>query len=333
MYPSLFLAALCLGIALAAPQLNQSIDEQWSQWKATHGKQYSVNEEGRRRAAWKKNMKMIEQHNQEYNQGKHSFTVAMNGFGDMTNEEFRQVMNGLQIQKLQKRKVFQPPPFAEIPSSVNWRKKGYVTPVKNQGQCASGWAFSATGAIEGQMFRKTHKLVSLSEQNLLDCAWSEGSGGCSGGNMDDAFQYVKQNGGLDSEESYPYSAELQSCKYSPENSSANITGFLTVPKTEYKLMRSVAIVGPISAAIDASLDTFRFYDQGIYYDPNCSHEILHHGVLIVGYGFEGAELDNKNYWTVKNSWGEAWGIDGYILMAKDQDNHCGIASSASFPTV
>ncbi|XP_025787482.1 cathepsin L1-like isoform X1 [Puma concolor] len=333
MHPSLFLAALCLGIASAAPQVNQSLDEQWSQWKATHGKLYGMNEEGWRRAVWGENMKMIEQHNREYNQKKHSFTMAMNGFGDMTNEEFRQVMNGLQIQKHKKGKVFQPPLFAEIPSSVNWRKKGYVTPMKNQGQCASGWAFSATGAIEGQMFGKTHKLVSLSEQNLLDCAWSEGNGGCSGGNMDNAFQYVKDNGGLDSEESYPYHAQLQSCKYNPENSAADITGFLTIPKTEYKLMRSVAIVGPVSAAIDASLDTFRFYDQGIYYDSNCSHEILHHGVLIVGYGFEGAELDNKKYWIVKNSWGEAWGIDGYILMAKDRDNHCGIASLASFPTV
>ncbi|GAB5579749.1 procathepsin L-like [Prionailurus iriomotensis] len=310
MHPSFFLATLCLGIASAAPQVNQSLDEQWSQWKATHGKLYSMDEEGQRRAVWERNMQMIEQHNREHSQGKHSFTMAMNGFGDMTSEEFKQVLNDLKIQKHKKGKVFQAPLFAEIPSSVDWREKGYVTPVKNQ---------YATGALEGQMFRKTGKLVSLSEQNLVDCSWSQGNKGCHGGLMDKAFQYVKDNGGLDSEESYPYHARC------------------------------------------------------IYYDPKCSNKHLNHAVLVVGYGFEGEESDNKKYWIVKNSfvkvlgidfsaglelnheqgwpllihpesvlasgallsisWGANWGKHGYILMAKDRDNHCGIATMASFPIV
>uniref|UniRef100_A0A667IHM3 Procathepsin L n=1 Tax=Lynx canadensis TaxID=61383 RepID=A0A667IHM3_LYNCA len=329
MHPSFFLATLCLGIASAAPQLNQSLDEQWSQWKATHGKLYSMDEEGQRRAVWERNMQMIEQHNREHSQGKHSFTMAMNGFGDMTSEEFKQVLNDLKIQKHKKGKVFQAPLFAEIPSSVDWREKGYVTPVKNQVGQFMGCSFAF--CFQGQMFRKTGKLVSLSEQNLVDCSWSQGNKGCHGGLMDKAFQYVKDNGGLDSEESYPYHNE--SCKYKPENSVANVTAFWSVVNKEDGLMTTVATVGPVSAAVDASLNSFQFYKKGIYYDPKCSNKHLNHGVLVVGYGFEGEESDNKKYWIVKNSWGAKWGKHGYILMAKDRDNHCGIATMASFPIV
>ncbi|XP_030149205.1 cathepsin L1-like [Lynx canadensis] len=333
MHPSLFLAALCLGIASAAPQFNQSLDELWSQWKATHGKLYGMDEEGWRREVWEKNMKMIRQHNWEHSQGKHSFTVAMNGFGDMTNEEFKQVMNGLQMQKHKKGKVFQAPLFAKIPSTVDWREKGYVTPVKDQGPCGSCWAFSATGALEGQMFRKTGKLVSLSEQNLVDCSQAEGNEGCNGGLMNNAFQYVKDNGGLDSEESYPYHAQDESCKYKPQDSAANDTGFFDIPQQEKALMVAVATKGPISVGIDASHFTFQFYHEGIYYDPDCSSEDLDHGVLVIGYGTEIGQSINKTYWIVKNSWGANWGIDGYIKMAKDRKNHCGIATMASFPVV
>ncbi|XP_040325151.1 procathepsin L isoform X3 [Herpailurus yagouaroundi] len=333
MHPLLFLAGLCLGVASAAPQLYQSLDARWSQWKATHGKLYGMNDEVWRRAVWERNMKMIEQHNREHSQGKHTFTMAMNAFGDMTNEEFGQVMNGLKIQKRKKWKVFQAPFFVEIPSSVDWREKGYVTPVKDQGYCLCCWAFSATGALEGQMFRKTGQLVSLSEQNLVDCSRPQGNEGYSGGLIDDAFQYVKDNGGLDSEESYPYHAQGDSCKYRPENSVANVTDYWDIPSKENELMITLAAVGPISAAIDASLDTFRFYKEGIYYDPSCSSEDVDHGVLVVGYGADGTETENKKYWIIKNSWGTDWGMDGYIKMAKDRDNHCGIASLASFPTV
>nr|XP_060482971.1 procathepsin L-like [Panthera onca] len=123
------------------------------------------------------------------------------------------------------------------------------------------------------------------------------------------------------------------CKYRPEHSAANITAFHTIPQREKILMMILRKVGPVSATIDASLDTFRFYKQGIYYDPKCSSEDLNHGVLVVGYGFQGKESDNQKYWFVKNSWGTDWGMDGYIKMAKDRDNHCGITTKASFPIV
>ncbi|VFV26624.1 cathepsin l1-like, partial [Lynx pardinus] len=125
----------------------------------------------------------------------------------------------------------------------------------------------------------------------------------------------------------------ESCKYKPENSVANVTAFWSVVNKEDGLMSTVATVGSVSAAVDASLNSFQFYKKGIYYDPKCSNKRLNHGVLVVGYGFEGEESDNKKYWIVKNSWGANWGKHGYILIAKDRDNHCGIATMASFPAV
>merc|ERR1712131_239095 len=205
---------------------------------------------------------------------------------------------------------FMEPNFLEAPREVDWREKGYVTPVKDQGQCGSCWAFSNTGALEGQVFRKTGTLVSLSEQNLVECSKPEGNEGCNGGLMDQAFQY------------------------DPKFNSANDTGFVDIPSgKEHALMKAVAAVGPVSVAIDAGHESFQFYQSGIYYDKDCSSEELDHGVLVVGYGFEGEDVDGKKYWIVKNSWSEQWGNKGYIYMAKDRKNHCGIATAASYPLV
>ncbi|ELK30192.1 Cathepsin L1 [Myotis davidii] len=218
-------------------------------------------------------MEMIDLHNQEYSLGRQSFTLAMKAFGDMTNEEFMQVMNGHQNQKHKKRRVFWEPYIAEIPPTVDWREEGCVTPVKNQGQ---------------------------------------GNEGCNGGLMDNAFQYVtsKSIGGLDSQESCPYNAKVGPCRYRSEDSVANDTGFMDIPEQESALTKAVATVGPISGAIDASHLSFRFYEDGIY-----------HGILVVGYDFEGEESSNSKYGIVKNSWGKARGKNGYIKMANDWNNH------------
>ncbi|KAA8592499.1 hypothetical protein FQN60_017954 [Etheostoma spectabile] len=240
---------VCLGAAFSAPNLDRQLDDHWDLWKSWHSKKYHEKEEGWRRMVWEKNLKKIEMHNLEHSMGSHTYRLGMNHFGDMvrpTHEEFRQLMNGYKHKARKFRgSLFMEPNFLEAPRSVDWREKGYVTPVKDQGQCGSCWAFSTTGALEGQQFRKTGKLVSLSEQNLVDCSRPEGNEGCNGGLMDQAFQYVKDNQGLDSEDSYPY------------------------------------------------LGTVRVF-----------------------YGRRG-------------NWSEKWGEKGYIYMAKDKKNHCGIATAAS----
>ncbi|ERE80697.1 cathepsin L1-like protein [Cricetulus griseus] len=290
----------------------------------------SQDEEGQKRAVWENNRKMIELHNEDYTKGKHGFHLEMNAFGDLTNTEFRQLMTGFQSMGTTEMNVFQEPRLGDVPKSVDWRKHGYVTPVKDQGSCGACWAFSAVGSLVGQMFWKTGKLVPLSEQNLVDCSWSHGNIGCHGGLMQNAFQYVMDNGGLDTSESYPYESRNTTCRYNPENSAANVTGFVKIPANEYSLMKAVAIVGPISAAIDTKHHSFQFYRGGMYYEPECSSSNLDHAVLVVGYG---EESDGRKYWLVKNSWGTYWGMNGYIKMARDRNNNCGIATYAMYPTV
>ncbi|CAO2596376.1 Procathepsin L [Lemmus lemmus] len=300
MSPLFFLATLCLGVVSAAPTHDPSLDAEWHEWKTRHGKTYITHEEGQKRAVWEGNRKMIELHNQDYAKGVHDFSMEMNAFGDLTNTEFRELMTGFQSMGSKEMDVFQEPLLGDVPKFVDWRSHGYVTPVKNQGHCGACWAFSAVGSLEGQMFRKTGRLVPLSEQNLVDCSWSYGNSGCDGGLMEHAFQYVKDNGGLDTSESYPYNARNGTCRYNPKNSAAKVVGFVKIPPSEYALMKAVATVGPISIGIDTKHHSFQFYRGGMYYEPNCSSIKLDHAVLVVGYGEESDESDGKKYWLVKN---------------------------------
>jgi len=219
----------------------------------------------------------------------------------------------------------------DLPVTVNWTAKGVVTGIKDQGQCGSCWAFSATGSMEGAWAITRGKLYSMSEQQLVDCSGSYGNQGCEGGWMDWAFKYVIANG-IEQETSYQYVAWDQKCRYNKSAVVASIIGYYNTPqKNETALAYYVATVGPISVAIDASHNGFQFYEGGIYYQAFCSQNQLDHGVLVVGYGVYGKH--NDQYWIVKNSWGYDWGMNGYIWMAKNNTNMCGIASAASFPVV
>merc|ERR1712241_1226910 len=203
------------------------------------------------------------------------------------------------------------------PDSVDWRTEGYVTPIKDQGQCGSCWAFSTTGSTEGAHFKKTGDLVTLSEQQLVDCSTKEGDHGCNGGLMDFGFTYIIENGGITTEAASPYQAQDGTCK-SGMTAAATLSECYDVPQgSEADLETAVATVGPISVAIDAHLLSFRLY----------SSTRLDHGVLAVGYNNDPA----GKYWIVKNSWNTTWGNEGYIWMAKDKKSGCGIATAASYP--
>ena len=217
---------------------------------------------------------------------------------------------------------------AKVPSSVDWRPKGYVTPVKNQGQCGSCWAFSTTGALEGQHFNSTGKLVSLSEQNLVDC--SKGNYGCQGGWPYVADEYIMNNKGIDTEESYPYKAEDEACRFSASSIGATMSNYVKIREgSETDLTQAAAEVGPISVCIDAAHSSFQNYQSGVYYEPACSSTNTDHCVLVVGYGASGSQ----DYYIVKNSWGTSWGMDGYIYMSRNRGNNCAIASYATYPIV
>lgn len=271
-------------------------------------------------------------HNLEHSMGMHSYSVGMNHMGDMTPEEVIGYMGSLRIPRHWNRSgTLKSSSNQTLPDSVDWREKGCVTNVKYQGSCGSCWAFSAVGALEGQLKLKTGKLVSLSAQNLVDCSTEEkyGNKGCGGGFMTEAFQYIIDNGGIDSEASYPYKAMDEKCHYDPKNRAATCSRYIELPfGDEEALKEAVATKGPVSVGIDASHSSFFLYQSGVYDDPSCT-ENVNHGVLVVGYG----TLDGKDYWLVKNSWGLHFGDQGYIRMARNNKNHCGIASYCSYPEI
>lgn len=294
-----------------------------------NGKQYSDElEELRRHTIWQANKKFIDEHNA--NSEKFGYVLEMNKFGDLDPAEFASIYNGYRGRPTTNTTATFVATGASLPDQVDWRTKGCVTGVKNQGQCGSCWAFSATGSLEGQHQLKTGQLVSLSEQNLVDCSDSYGNHGCQGGLMDNAFRYIEHNNGIDTEASYPYLARNERCRFNPSNVGATDTGYVDIARDdENALQEASATIGPISVAIDAGHSSFQMYRRGVYYEPSCSSTRLDHGVLVVGYG----TYNGEPYWLVKNSWGTEWGMEGYIMMSRNRNNNCGIATQASYPKV
>ncbi|XP_062279348.1 cathepsin S-like isoform X1 [Scomber scombrus] len=196
----------------------------------------------------------------------------------------------------------------------------------DMGSCGSCWAFSAVGALEGQVALRTGKLINLSPQNLVDCSTPYGNMGCNGGWYTDAFDYIRDNG-IESEDSYPYQGNDGQCHHSSNSNVATCSYHHCLPAGDEDMMKqAVYTIGPISVAIDASPEEFSFYKSGVYDNPMCTHG-LNHAVVVVGYGTE----NGKDYWLVKNSWGTSYGEEGYIRMSRNKYNQCGIALVPCYP--
>eukprot|EP01112_Ceratiomyxa_fruticulosa_P004069 TRINITY_DN1440_c0_g4_i1.p1 TRINITY_DN1440_c0_g4~~TRINITY_DN1440_c0_g4_i1.p1 ORF type:complete len:560 (+),score=144.78 TRINITY_DN1440_c0_g4_i1:51-1682(+) len=316
--------------ATATGERNEHTQTAFHSYIKQYSKKYeSLIEYKQRLNTFAQNKHMI----QEHNAGKHSHTLKINHFADMTDEEFKAYMLP--------RPSTPRPNFAysthsrisdDLPDSVDWRQKGAVTPIKDQGVCGSCWTFGSTGSLEGMYYLKTGNLISLSEQQLVDCAYLYGSQGCGGGFAASAFQWIIDNGGIATETSYPYLMQNGWCKAS-KKSKVTVSSYVNVTSgSEADLQDAVANVGPIAIAIDASFPQFRFYSTGVYYQPGCGNGLddLDHEVLAVGYG---TTDQGEDYWIVKNSWSTHYGADGYVLMARNQGNNCGVATCATYPVV
>jgi len=250
----------------------------------------------------------------EHNSGEETWKKGINQFSDLTQTEFEKIYLGYIPRP---RKELDIEPVIEAPEAdIDWRTKGVLTPIKNQGQCGSCWAFSTTGSIESSKAVEGGSVVSLSEQSLVDCSGSYGNQGCNGGLMDNAFKFVKAKG-IPTESSYPYTGKDGSCK--SFTSSTKIQSYTDVRGGTSGLATAL-VKQPISVAVDAR--KWSPYHSGIFKCSGLTQ--LDHGVLLVG-SFD-------NYWVIKNSWGASWGMNGFIELSKDTGD-CGITKEPSYPTV
>ncbi|KAF7141886.1 hypothetical protein RHSIM_Rhsim06G0054800 [Rhododendron simsii] len=327
-------SALDMSIIGSGEPHRRSDDEvasMFESWLVSHGKNYNaLGEKEKRFQIFKHNLRFIDEHNAE----NRSYKLGLNRFADLTNEEYRSKYLGakagsgrrLTATKTSDRYVVKD--GESLPDAVDWREKGAVVDVKDQGSCGSCWAFSTIAAVEGVNQIVTGDLISLSEQELVECdnTYNEG---CDGGLMDYAFEFIINNGGIDSEADYPYNARDGKCDLSRKNAKVvTIDSYEDVPANDEKALQKAVANQPVSVAIEAGGTTFQFYESGVY-TGKCG-TALDHGVTAVGYGTE----DGSDYWIVKNSWGSSWGESGYIRMERSTaglTGKCGIAMEASYP--
>ncbi|CAO2167430.1 unnamed protein product [Urochloa humidicola] len=328
-------AALCLAIPFDEKDLasDEALWDLYERWQAHHHVHRHHGEKGRRFGTFKENVHFIHAHNKR---GDRPYRLRLNRFGDMGREEFRSTFADSRINDHRRRVPHVAPAIpgfiyenvADLPQSVDWRQQGAVTAVKNQGKCGSCWAFSTVVAVEGINAIKTGRLVSLSEQELIDCDTKEN--GCQGGLMENAFEFIKAHGGITTEAVYPYRARNGTCDSyrSRRGQIVSIDGHQMVPSGNEDALAKAVANQPVSVAIDAGGQAFQFYSEGVF-TGDCGTD-LDHGVAAVGYGVAD---DGTPYWTVKNSWGPGWGEGGYIRMQRGAGDGglCGIAMEASFP--
>jgi C1A family cysteine protease len=303
-----------LGVAVASNQ------EEFVAYVKQFNKLYTSEELFSRFQNFVDNKQIIDAHNAKGL----AWEMGINAFTDMTPKEFSDMYLGYlprQNDYARSRNLHVAPVGQVLADTLDWRTKGAVTPIKDQGQCGSCWAFSTTGSVEGANQIKSGSLTSVSEQQLVDCAGSSGNQGCNGGLMDDAFEYIIKNKGIGSEASYPYTARDGKCKQ--VSSVSTVSKYTDVKKGDETDLMTAVNIEPVSVAVDAQ--SWQTYRKGVM-TGLCGKQ-LDHGVLLIGYGTEAP----NDYWLVKNSWGTSWGESGTIRLIRGK-NECGIAQAASYPT-
>jgi cathepsin L len=316
--------AACLLCAVSA-----SIEDDWIWMKSEYGKTYTEAEDAKRFTIFSENAALIKAENAKGNM----YTLGYTEFADLTFDEFKATYGQLRRPKnmwrgatyLGRHKVS----GKTRPTSVDWSQQGAVTPIKDQGQCGSCWAFSSTGSLEGRGQIASGQLVSLSEQQFVDCAGSFGNQGCNGGLMDNAFQYAESNA-LCTETSYSYTGTAGTCAASSCTTAPfSVSGYKDVTKDDTDALLDAVAEGPVSIAVDAA-SAWQLYTGGIM-KGTCGAS-LDHGVLAAGYGTD----NGVDYWKVKNSWGSSWGEDGYIRLVRKKSavGECGLLSGPpSYPVI
>ncbi|KAL5709903.1 cathepsin F [Ranunculus cassubicifolius] len=304
-----------------------------------YGKEYSSKEEYvHRLGIFAKNVLRAAEHQALDPTAIHGVTP----FSDLSEEEFESRFFGLKrVGSLGANEIGdeETAPILDVddlPTNFDWREKGAVTPVKMQGICGACWAFTTTGAIEGANFLATGKLVSLSEQQLVDCDHTcdlkekdSCDSGCDGGLMTNAYKYLMEAGGLQDEKSYPYEGKKRVCRFKPEQIAAKVINFTNIPLDEDQIAANLVRHGPLAVGINAVF--MQTYIGGVSCPLICSKKRLNHGVLLVGYrdkGFSILRLGNRPYWIIKNSWGKHWGDHGYYKLCKGEAM-CGMNTMVS----
>lgn len=296
-----------------------TLDEDFKHFVEEFGKDYGPEYEARKQI-FAKNQEIVEKLNKQ-NLG---FSVGMNMYADLTGSEFASMYGGLHKNKSISTVGVHRYDGEYLPTEIDWVAKGAVTPVKDQAQCGSCWAFSSTGALEGAWQIATGKLVSFSEQQLVDCAkFKYGNLGCSGGLQPHAYNYIESNA-MCTEDQYAYTGASHfwtSCKASkcttPGLPKGGMISYKSVEGSEQGLMAALN-QQPVAVSLEADQDVFHLYKSGIVQGSGCG-TTLDHAVLAVGYGTDG----DKKYWKVKNSWTTSWGEQGYVRIIRGSDE-CGI---------